>query len=286
MWGASYLFIKLAVADIPPAAMTDLRLTIAAVLLFAYLSSRVGSGQAVAHLKSAWIPCLVLGVINAALPMTLVAWGETHIDSSIAGIAPSSVPIFVALLGLRFLAHDPRGRTPAVGVGGGWGGVALITRVHPEGGALAVAGTFAVILSSVSYASGGIYGQLHVHRTPGPVLATGSMLAGAVALLPFALADPPTQAPGSTAVAALLARALVPTFLGQLLLFRILRLFGSRRLSLVTFLMPGFAVVYGAVLLNEPVSAAALGGLALILVGVVLASGERLLGAGAQESAA
>jgi drug/metabolite transporter (DMT)-like permease len=286
MWGASYLFIKLAVDDIPPAAMTDLRLTIAAVLLFAYLSSRVGSRQAIAHLKSAWIPCLVLGVINAALPMTLVAWGETHIDSSVAGIAQSSVPIFVALLGLRFLPHDPLGRTQAAGLAVGLGGVALITGVHPEGGAWAVAGTFAVILSSVSYASGGIYGQLHVHGTPGPVLATGSMIAGALALLPFALADPPTQAPGGAALAGLLALALVPTFLGQLLLFRILRLFGSRRLSLVTFLMPGFAVVYGTALLGEPVSAAAIGGLALILVGVVLASGERLLGAGAQESAA
>jgi drug/metabolite transporter (DMT)-like permease len=285
-WGASYLFIKLAVDDIPPAAMTDLRLSLAAVLLFGYLSSRVGVSPAIAQLRIAWVPCLVLGVINAAVPMTLVAWGETHIDSSIAGIAQSSVPIFVAILGLRFLPHDHLGRTQAAGLAIGLSGVALITGVHPEGGAWAVAGTFAVILSSVSYASGGIYGQLHVHGTPGPVLATGSMLAGAVALLPFALADPPTQAPGATAVAGLLALVLVPTFLGQLLLFRILRLFGSRRLSLVTFLMPGFAVVYGAVLLSEPVSAAALGGLALILLGVVFASGERLLGAGAQESAA
>jgi drug/metabolite transporter (DMT)-like permease len=89
--------------------------------------------------------------------------------------------------------------------------------------------------------------------------------------------------PGATALAALLALVLIPTFLGQLLLFRILRLFGSRRLSLVTFLMPGFAVVYGAALLDEPVSGAALVGLTLILVGVVLASGQRLVGSQVQE---
>jgi drug/metabolite transporter (DMT)-like permease len=112
------------------------------------------------------------------------------------------------------------------------------------------------------------------------------MIFGAIALLPFAIADPPTQAPGATAVAGLLALALGPTFLGQLLLFRILRLFGSRRLSLVTFLMPGFAVAYGAVLLDEPVSAAALGGLALILLGVLLASGQRLFGVRVQEEPA
>jgi drug/metabolite transporter (DMT)-like permease len=228
----------------------------------------------------------VLGIINAALPMTLVAWGETHIDSSIAGIAQASVPIFVAILGLRFLPHDPLRAGQMVGLAIGLAGVALITGFHPDGGTWAVAGTFAVVLSSLSYASGGIYGQLRVHDTPGPVLATGSMIAGALVLVPLAIADPPTQAPGTTALAGLLALALVPTFLGQLLLFRILRLFGSRRLSLVTFLMPGFAVVYGALLLDEPVSGAALAGLALILAGVLLASGQRLFGVRVQQEPA
>jgi drug/metabolite transporter (DMT)-like permease len=286
MWGASYLFIKVAVEDIPPAAMTDLRLLIAGVLLTAYLVSRSGFRSAMAELRAAWLPCAVLGVINAALPMSLVAWGETHIDSSIAGITQASVPIFVAILGLRFLPHDPLGPAGIAGLVIGIAGVALITGVHPGGGGWAVAGTIAVVLSSLSYASGGIYGQLQVRGTPGPVLAAGSMIAGALVLMPLAVADPPTEVPGATAVAGLLALALVPTFLGQLLLFRMLRLFGSRRLSLVTFLMPGFAIVYGAVLLDESISSAALGGLALILVGVVLASGQRLFGTRAQESPA
>ncbi len=286
MWGASYLFIKVAVEDIPPAAMTDIRLAIAAVLLSGFLVHRTGARSAFTDLRAAWVPCLVLGVINAALPMTLVAWGETHIDSSIAGIAQASVPIFVAVLGLRFLPHDPPRAAQVVGLAVGLGGVALITGVHPSGDAWAVVGTFAVVLSSLSYAAGGIYGQLRVHGTAGPVLATGSMIVGAIALLPFTLAEPPTQVPGTTALAGLLALALIPTFLGQLLLFRILRLFGSRRLSLVTFLMPGFAVFYGAALLDEPISAIAMAGLALILVGVILASGQRLFGVRAQESPA
>src|SRR5262249_16847195 len=192
MWGASYLFIKLAVDDIPPAAMTDLRLLLAAVLLTLFISQRLGFANAVAALRAAWIPCLVLGTINAAIPMTLVAWGETHIDSSIAGIAQSSVPIFVAILGLRFLPHDPLRAGHVAGLAIGISGVALITGFHPGGGAWAVAGTLAVVLSSLSYACGGIYGQLRVHDIPGHVLATGSMIAGAIVLLPFAIADPPT----------------------------------------------------------------------------------------------
>ena len=286
MWGASYLFIKVAVDDIPPAAMTDFRLSIAAVLLTGYLAFRSGARSAVTELRAAWRPCLVLGIINAALPMTLVAWGETHIDSSIAGIAQASVPIFVAILGLRYLPHDPLRSSQVAGLGLGLAGVALITGFHPSGGAWAIAGTFAVVLSSLSYAGGGVYGQLRVHHTPGPVLAAGSMIAGAVVLLPFASAHPPTQMPGATALAGLFALALIPTFLGQLLLFRILRLYGSRRLSLVTFLMPGFAIAYGAALLNEPISAVALTGLALILLGVAFASGQRLFGVRVQEELA
>jgi drug/metabolite transporter (DMT)-like permease len=286
MWGASYLFIKVAVDDIPPAAMTDFRLSIAAVLLTGYLAFRSGARSAVTELRAAWRPCLVLGIINAALPMTLVAWGETHIDSSIAGIAQASVPIFVAILGLRYLPHDPLRSSQVAGLGLGLAGVALITGFHPSGGAWAIAGTFAVVLSSLSYAGGGIYGQLRVHHTPGPVLAAGSMLAGTVVLLPFASAHPPTQMPGATALAGLFALAVIPTFLGQLLLFRILRLYGSRRLSLVTFLMPGFAIAYGAALLNEPISAVALTGLALILLGVAFASGQRLFGVRVQEELA
>ena len=286
IWGASYLFIKVAVEDIPPAAMTDIRLLIAGVLLAVYLASRMGLERAVRELRTAWRPCLVLGAVNAALPMTLVAWGETHIDSSLAAIAQASVPIFVILLGLRFLPHEPLGPTRIAGLALGIAGVALVTGIHPEGGWWAVAGTLAVVLSSLSYATGGVYGQRQVRGTPGPVLAAGSMLAGALILLPFTVAEPPTEAPGLTAVAGLLALALLPTVLGQLILFRMLRLFGSRRMSLVTHLIPGFAVVYGALLLDEPITAAALGGLALILCGVALASGERLLGVRAREEPA
>ncbi len=286
MWGASYLFIKVAVEDIPPAAMTEVRVLASGLLLAAYLAARVGGRRALRELREAWRPCLVLGVINSAVPMTLVAWGEQYIDSGIAAIAQASAPIFVVLLGLRFLPHEPLGSARIAGLGIGIAGVALVTGLHPGGGWWAVAGTLAVVLSSVSYAGGAVFGQLQVHGTAGPVLAAGGMLAAAVALLPLAVADPPTQTPGLAAVAGLGALILVPTVLGQLVFFRLLRLHGSRRQSLVTYLMPGFAIAYGAVLLDEQVTIAALAGLALILLGVTLASGRRLLGARTQESPA
>ncbi len=286
MWGGSYLFIKVAVDDIPPAAMTDLRVLSAGVLLLGYLSVRMGFSRAVGELRAAWRPCLVLGVINAALPMGLVAWGETHIDSSVAGIAQSTVPIFTFILAARFLPHEPVGPLRIAGVALGFVGVAALTGLDTDAGFWAVAGTLAVVLSSLSYASGGVYGQLQVRDIPGPVLATGNMLAAAVVLAPLALADPPQQVPGATALLGLAGLILLPTFAGQLLLFRILRLHGSRKLSIVTYLMPAFAVVYGAALLDEAVTTSMLIGFGLILVGAAMASGQRLFGVRVQETPA
>ena len=286
MWGASYLFIKVAVEDIPPAAMTELRVLLAGMLLFAYVAWRMGARRAVGELRRAWVPCAVLGVINGAVPMGLVAWGETHIDSSVAGIAQSTVPLFTFILAAKFLPHERVGLVRVAGVAVGFLGVALLAGFPAEGGWWALAGTLAVVLSSLSYASGGVYGQLQVHETPGPVLATGNMLAAAVVLLPLAIVDPPTEVPGGTALAGLAGLVLIPTFAGQLLLFRVLRLHGSRKLSIVTYLMPAFAVAYGAVLLDEPVTGAMIAGFALIVTGAVLASGQRLFGVRAQESAA
>ena len=272
VWGASYLLIKLAVEEISPAATMAFRVAVAALLLVPYAARLYGVRGLVVRLREAWRPCAVLGLNNAALPFWLVAWGETHVDSSIAAIAQSSVPIFNLLIALRVLPHERVAPSRALGLAAGLAGVALVTGLHPQG-LHAVVGTLAVVLASVSYASAGVYGQLRVRGTPGPILATGSMLAAALYLLPFGLAQLPAQAPGWRAWTGLLALTVLGTALAQIVLFRILAGWGSARLSLVTYLMPGFAVVYGAFVLDEPVSASALAGLGLILLGVAFASG-------------
>ena len=183
------------------------------------------------------------------------------------------MPIFSLLIGLRFLPHERIGAARVAGVCLGLGGVAFVAGGTPEGGAWAVAGTLAVVLASVSYAGAGIYSQLRIGGRSGLVLATGCMLAASAFLLPLALLNPPEKTPTAWAIVSLLLLALFGTALAQLVLFRVVRLYGARRLSLVTYLLPGFALVYGAVFLDERVGVAALAGLALILVGVALGSG-------------
>ena len=257
IWGAR-TSSSVAVDDLPPAALTFLRLFVAAVLLAGYTSHRLGTRRALEELRAAWLPCVVLGVINAA-PDDLVAWGQTHIDSSIAAIAQASVPIFVVLLSVRFLPHEPIGPSGSSVSRSGSG-----SRPHrrPEPGGRLVGGgrdargrrlvTLVRVRRRVRGAS----------RPPSTGVGTGHRIdAGRrPRAAPVRGRRPADARPGTTALAALLALALPPTFVGQLLLFRMLRLYGSPRLSLVTYLMPGFAVVYGVVLLGEPLTAAALGG--------------------------
>jgi drug/metabolite transporter (DMT)-like permease len=273
VWGASYLFIKVAVEDVEPAPMMAMRLFGAAVMLGAFLAWRTGAHRAVSDVRDAWRPAVVLGAINAAIPFWLVAWGEKHVDSSIAAIAQATVPIFVLLLGLRFLPHESVGAARLVGVALGIVGVSLLAGFNPEGGIEAVIGTLAVVLASLSYAGGGVYGQKRVRSVSGPVLATGSMLVGGLILLPLALVQLPDRMPSVEAWASIAALTVLGTALAQLILYRTLRLHGSAKVSLVTYLMPGFAIVYGALLLDEPITAAMLGGLVLILAGVALGSG-------------
>src|SRR5688500_17728753 len=273
IWGASYLFIKVAVDEIAPAPMMAVRTRLAAAVLRGYVVRRLGRSRAAAELRAAWRHCLVLGVLNAALPFWLIAWGEQHIDSGLAAVVQSSVPIFNALLVLRFLPHERLNLTRAFGLAIGLLGVAVVAGIHHEGGGLAVAGALAIVGSSLAYAAAGVYGQLAVSGTAGPVLAAGSMLAGGLILTPVAVFQLPTEVPSLEATASVLALSLLGTAVAQLILFRMLALHGSSRLSLVTYLMPGFALVYGALILDEEITAWTLGGLALILGGVALASG-------------
>lgn len=274
VWGASYLFIKVAVeGGLEPAPLMCARAAIAAAVLLGYLVATLGAARALGELRRAWTQWVVLGAIGNAIPFWLVAWGETHVDSGVAAIAQATVPLFTVALGLRFLPHEPLSRPRLAGLALGLVGVVVLAGLDPRGGWWAVAGTLAVVLSSFAYASGNVLGYRSVTGTPGPVLATGAMLAATAYLLPLALVQLPDEAPDGDAVLSLLALALLGTALAQLVFYRLLRLYGSRSTSLVTYLMPGFAVGYGTLLLDEPLTVGALGGLALILTGVALGSG-------------
>ena len=214
-----------------------------------------------------------LGVVNGAIPFTLIAWGEKHIDSGVAAIANASMPIFVVLLAIRF---KPSERVRGLRLAGflvGLVGVGVLAGVHPQGGWWGVAGTLAVVVASVSYAVGSLWGQRLVARTSSLTLATASMLGGLLVLLPLGLWQLPSQVPGWKESGSVIALAVIGTAVAQIILYRVLRSDGAARVSLVTYLLPMTALIYGVFLLGEPLTWQELGGMALILGGVGLGSG-------------
>jgi len=269
LWGSSYLFIKVAGRELEPSTMMLLRVTLAAAVLLGVLAWRRELGL----VRRAPLGAYVLGLLNSAIPFTLIAWGERHIDSGLAAVANASVPIFAAVLAVRFRPEErPRGQR-AVGVVLGLVGVAVLTGAAPGGGWWGVAGVVAVLLASLSYGASALYGQRLVADVRGPVLSTTALIGALVVLLPFGLAQAPGHLPSAKALACVVALALLGTAIAQLIWFRLLRGFGAARSTLVSYLIPATALVYGIVFLHEHVSAGELVGFVLILAGVALGSG-------------
>jgi drug/metabolite transporter (DMT)-like permease len=269
IWGASYLFIKVGVRAFEPFALVEARLLFATPVLVAFLAWR---GE-LRELRSAAVPGLVLGAINVAVPFALITWGEKHIDSGVAAIANASVPLFVFLLALRFAPAERASGARLAGLLIGIAGIAVLSGIHPRGGAWAVAGTLAVVLASIAYAAGGLYGQTQTARFSPATLAAASVIYGAVLMLPLSLFQLPHALGGWKPLTSVAALVVAGTGFAQLLLFQILRYHGASRTSLVTYLMPPIAVFYGALLLGEPLTVAEVAGMGLILVGVALGSG-------------
>jgi drug/metabolite transporter (DMT)-like permease len=266
------MFIKVGVRDVSPSAMVELRLLLAGAVLVSFLAARRG----VRAIRAALAPGAVVGVVGMAIPFVLISWGETHVDSGVAAVANSSVPIFVALLALWFAASERSSGLRVLGLVIGLAGVGVVAGLHPSGGWWAVAGALAVVLASFCYAVSSLYIQRSL-VVGGVELAAASVLYGAVAILPFALASLPDSV-GWKSLGSVVILGIVGTGLAQLIVNHLIGEHGAARSMLVNYLLPVFALLYGATILGEPLTGPKVGGLALILVGVTLASGLLAVG--------
>lgn len=269
IWGASYMFIEIALRDLEPTTMMAGRLVIAAIFLVGLMAWRGLLGR----LRRVGRRVFALGLINSALPFTLIAWGQKHIDSGVAAIANATVPLFVAVLAI-WLAHSERATgLRIVGIVLGLVGVGVLTGAQPEVDAWAVIGTLAVVAASVSYALAGLLLQRQTERVDTITLSTATTIGATLALLPFGIAQAPGELPGWEASASVLALGIAGTGLGILMFMKMIGDFGTFRAGLVTYLMPATALLYGAFLLDETITALMLVGMALVLSGVALGSG-------------
>jgi drug/metabolite transporter (DMT)-like permease len=270
LWGASFMFIKICVRELAPTMLVCLRLGIGAIALAPFAVARLGVRPFIRETRAALRPLVVIGLVNSSIPITSIAWAEKRIDSGLTAVIQASAPLFTALLALRFSRSEVVTGSRLVGFLVGFGGVALLVGVQPSGDIVAA---LAVTFSALCYAVAALYSARRLSNVPPLVTTVVALAAAALSLLPFALAQLPPAFPSWEVVGSLLALSIGGTSVGYVLYYALLSGIGASRSILVTYLVPGIALAYGVVLLGEPLTVAAVAGLALVLAGVALGTG-------------
>ena len=261
-WGASYLFIKVGLRDFTAAQVVCIRTLLAAMVLIP-VARRAGAFE---QLRGSGRSLVLLSVVQVVVPFLLISYAEHDIASSLAGILIASAPIYTALLAIRFDDAERSSGWALVGVVAGIVGVALLFGVDLSGSWKTLLAGVGILFAGFCYAAGGM---LLKHRLPGAppagVAACTMSIAGLITL-PFALIRLPSSA-GLDSVSSLLALGVLGTGIAFLIFYTLILEEGPARASLVAYIAPGFAVIYGASLLDESITAGTIGGLALILGG-------------------
>jgi len=270
IWGASFMLIKIADRELTPATLILGRLASATLLLAAIAAVRLGPRATLAAIRDRWHWLVVIGLVNTALPFWLLSWGEKRIDSGLASIIQGAVPIFNALLAFAFFRESRVSGLRLVGLAIGFVGVALLVGAQPHGKLLAA---LAVVAMALCYAIGTLLAGRYLRGTPPLVVALASTAVSTIAVLPAGVIQAPSRVWHGETIAAILVLGFVGTALAYLLFFALIQRAGPNYATLVTYLVPPIALFYGAVFLGESFGATAFVSLALILVGVGLATG-------------
>ncbi|MFL6020029.1 MAG: EamA family transporter [Gaiellaceae bacterium] len=270
LWGSSFMFIKVAVREVAPAEVAFGRVLVGTLTLIPALPFVVGWRRGWASLRQFALPLLMLGIFNAALPFWLLAWSEQKLDSGLAAVLQASMPLFTALLIWHFRRHERVTGARLVGVVVGFVGVVLLVGAQPRGDVLSA---LAVLLTAFLYAASSVYAGVRLRETPAIVTSFGALGFATLVTLPVGIAQWPAETPSWKAIGSIVALGAAGLSVAYLLYFTLIVAAGAPYAALVTYLVPALALLYGAVFLDEAVTASALGGLALILAGVALGTG-------------
>jgi drug/metabolite transporter (DMT)-like permease len=270
IWGASFMFIKVADRQIAPATLIMGRVGLAAVTLAAIVPFTTGTREAVAALRAhaGWL--IPVALLNTAAPFWLLTWGETRIDSGLASIIQAAVPIFNAVIAFAFFHEVRVTGIRLVGIAVGFVGVALLVGAQPSGKIL---GALAVVGMALCYAIGGLLMGRHLRAVSPIVIALASTAISTLAVLPAGIVQAPHSTPGWKEIASVVALGIPGTAFAYLLFFALITKAGAAYAALVTYLIPPIALAYGAIFLGERFGVTAFGGLALVLAGVALGTG-------------
>jgi Permeases of the drug/metabolite transporter (DMT) superfamily len=272
LWGGSFLFIRIAAPALGPFPLAAGRVVLAGFVLWIGMRALGRRPDFRARARK----LLVLGGLNAAIPYFLIAAAELRLTASLTAILNATVPLWGALFGVIWLGERVTARGAAglllgvlgVGVLVGWSPIALTTAT--------VLSVVAVLVSTGAYALAGVYTKRQLSGVPAPTLALGQQLGAAAWLVVPALGQLPQTHPTRPAVLALIALAVLSTTVAYLLYFHLITAIGPTKTTTVTYLLPVFGMVWGALFLDEHVTGGMLAGLTIILASVLLVNGVRV----------
>jgi drug/metabolite transporter (DMT)-like permease len=267
LWGASYTFIRVGVATIPPITLIACRTLMAGLLLLAIMRWR---GVRMPLDATTWRRFLFQACLNSVIPWTMVAWGTRALDASVATILNSTAPIFTFILTFAITRHEAVTSRKLVGVVAGMVGICLIVGVQALAGlGEQLAAQIALLLAAVCYAGAAIFGRAFRDLDP-MAPAAGSLLCGAAILIPLSLVvdRPWTLAPSTNSLLALLALAVFSTALAFVIYFRLIQTLGSIGATAQAYLRVPIGVAASVLVLGEQLSSTAWIGLACVVIGV------------------
>ena len=269
LWGASFIYIRVAVPALGPFVLVELRVGLAAVVL-ALCAALVGR---LSKLRGRWRQFALLGAVNVAIPFSLISAAEINLTASLAAILNSTTVMFTAVLAAVWMGDALTARK-LVGVALGIVGVTVLVGWDPITMNWTVAlSVGAMLAASLAYALGSVYAKRTFADSPPLAIASGQLTAAAMLMLPLAAVSAPEQSPSTIVVLSVLGLALPSTAVAYMLYFRLIANVGPTSTSTVTLLVPLFGLLFGVVLLDEPVGVGTLAGLVLILSSVTLITG-------------
>ena len=273
VWGIPYLFIKVAVdGGMPPAFIAWVRCLLAAAILLA-LAQRAGL---LSSLRGHWRWLLAYALAEIVIPFPLIAAGEQHVSSGLAAILIAAVPLFIALLAIRF---DPEERATGrrlVGLVVGLAGVVVLMGIDVAGDRDELLGAGAILIAALGYAIGPMTLKAKLAELDPRATMGASLAIAALVLTPFAALAPPQEAPSGDVIAALLVLGIVCTALAFVIFGALIAEIGPGRALVITYVNPVVAVALGVLILDERPGTGAVAGLLLILAGSWLSTDGRL----------
>ncbi len=272
LWGASFLFMRVAAPEFGPIALIELRVLIAAIFLVPILISRGG----LKPLRNQMRHLSILGIINSAIPFCLFAFATLSVTAGFASVLNSTAPFFTALIGWFWL-KERMTFTRVMGLVIGFTGVLMLlwgkASFKSGGGGLAIA---AGLTATFLYGISANYTKKNMAGVPPLVLATGSQISASLFLLPFALLAMPASMPSLKAWIMVLCSGVLATAIPYMLFFRLLTQLGATRAIAVTFLIPVFGLFWGAWILGEGITLNMYLGTIVILTGTILTTGFKI----------